>query len=60
VSHLSDDDLMPMLRVELAYLQAAFTAIDEAWGSRDAYLRRGLGLADAERRELRRRFVRAS
>jgi len=57
VDHLSDEGLLPMLRVEPAYLRAAYTAIDEAWGSREAYLRRGLGLADAERRELRRRFV---
>jgi protein-tyrosine phosphatase len=57
VDHLSDADLMPLLRTEPAYLRAAFAAIDEAWDSRDAYLRRGLGLADAERRELRRRFV---
>ena len=57
VDHLSDTDLLPMMRADPAYLQAAFAAIDEAWESRDAYLRRGLGLADAERRELRRRFV---
>lgn len=57
VDHLSDEELLPMLLAEPAYLQAAFAAIDEAWESRDAYLRRGLGLADAERRELRRRFL---
>jgi len=57
VEHLSDEDLLPMMRVEPAYLQAALTAIDESWESHDAYLRHGLGLADAERRELRRRFV---
>lgn len=58
VDHLSDDDLLPMVSTELAYIGAAFAAIDELWPSRDAYLRRGLGLEDAERRELRRRFVR--
>ncbi|MEE4110285.1 MAG: tyrosine-protein phosphatase [Halieaceae bacterium] len=58
VDHLSDEDLLPMMHADPAYLQAAFAAIDESWESRDAYLRHGLGLADAERRELRRRFVR--
>lgn len=57
VDHLSDNDLLPMMRTERAYLHAALEAIDEAWVSRDAYLREALGFGDAERRELRRRFV---
>lgn len=57
VDHLSDDELLPMMRTERAYLHAALAAIDGAWASRDAYLREALGFGAAERRELRRRFV---
>jgi protein-tyrosine phosphatase len=57
VDRLSDDDLLPMLRAEPDYLQAALAAIDEQWPSVDDYLARGLGLDAGARRELRRRFV---
>mgnify|MGYP006271498037 CR=1 FL=1 len=56
VSHLADAQLLPLLRVDTAYLRAAFDAIDDGYGGCDAYLERGLGLDAAARRELRRRF----
>ncbi|MEL7045515.1 MAG: tyrosine-protein phosphatase [Pseudomonadota bacterium] len=57
VYHLSDEDLMPLLGTELAYLHAALGEIDAGWDSRRAYLEEELGLGPAERQELRRRFV---
>jgi len=56
VEHLADAHLLPMLRVEKAYLDAAFEAIRDGYGDCERYLERGLGLDDAARRELRRRF----
>jgi protein tyrosine/serine phosphatase len=46
-----------MLRVDLAYLDAALQAIADSYGDIDAYLTRGLGLDAAARRELGRRFL---
>jgi protein-tyrosine phosphatase len=60
VDHLSDDDLMPMMRADPAYLQTALAAIDAQWPDRDSYLRDGLGLGEPEREELRRRFLDAA
>jgi len=57
VDHLPDEAIMPMLRVEAAYLDAALTAIEEAYGSTERYLEQGLALGAREREELRRRFV---
>jgi protein-tyrosine phosphatase len=57
VDHLSDEDLMPMMRADPAYLHAALAVIDRQWPDRDSYLRDGLGLGEQERAELRRRFV---
>ena len=37
-------EVRPLLEVRREYLDAAFAAIDEAYGSFDAYLRDGLGL----------------
>ncbi len=42
-----------LLGVEAAYLQAAFAAIDRAYGSFEAYARDGLGLGEAEIAQLR-------
>lgn len=42
------EQLRPLFGVEPAYLEAAFQAIDERWGSFDAYRREALGLDDAE------------
>ena len=52
VDHLDDDALLPMLGVDEAYLNAAFTAIDEGYGSMSEYLNKCLGVGDAERRAL--------
>ncbi len=41
---LSKDDVRPLLEVRRQYLEAAFDAIDERYGSFDAYLRDGLGI----------------
>jgi protein-tyrosine phosphatase len=47
-------EVLDMLtRVRPQYLQAAFDAIDEAYGSTEAYLQRGLGLTAARRARLR-------
>ncbi len=45
--------LRPMLSVEPAYLRTAFSAIDEQYGSRDAYLANALGVDAAAREKLR-------
>ena len=45
--------------VDARYLHAALNAIDEAYGSLDAYLADALGVDDDAREELRRRFVAA-
>ncbi len=42
------EQLRPLFGVEPAYLEAAFQAIDERWGSFDEYRREALGLDDAE------------
>jgi protein-tyrosine phosphatase len=57
VDHLSDEDLMPMMRSDPAYLQAALAAIESEWMDLEVYLREGLRLDEPERRELRRRFL---
>lgn len=50
--HLDDDALLPMLGVDEAYLNAAFAAIDDGYGSVDAFLQKSLGVGNAERRAL--------
>lgn len=57
VAHLSDDELLPLLQVSNAYLDAALGAIDELHGSVECYLATQLRIGEAERRELRRRFL---
>lgn len=57
VDHLADEQLLPMLRVDDAYLDSALGAIEEHYGDAETYLAQGLGLDGAARRELRRRFV---
>ncbi|WP_439102109.1 tyrosine-protein phosphatase [Congregibacter sp.] len=57
VAHLSDTDLRPMMEAQLEYLHSALQAMSQVYGDSETYLREGLGLADQERRELRRRFV---
>lgn len=45
--------LVPLLEVREAYLEAALDATEEHYGGFDGYLRRGLGLHDAELAEIR-------
>ena len=47
------DDLLPLFEARESYLGAAFSAIDEAPGAIDAYLRDALGIDDALRARLR-------
>lgn len=56
VEHLSDEQLLPMLRVDRAYLESALHAIRDGYADYGSYLAQELGLDDAARRELRRRF----
>ena len=56
VDHLTDEQLLPMLRVEDAYLDSALDAIRDSFGDSATYLAEGLGLDAAARRELRARF----
>jgi protein-tyrosine phosphatase len=56
VAHLADEQLLPMLSVHDAYLDAALAAMSEQYGSIEGYLSQGLGLDEAARHELRRRF----
>jgi protein-tyrosine phosphatase len=44
--------MMTLTQAHPEYLAAAFAAIDQRWGSDDAYLRHGLGLGDERRRSL--------
>jgi protein-tyrosine phosphatase len=48
------EQVRPVLGVERAYLEAAFGAIDEQYGSFDTYRRDALGLDDAETAAFRR------
>ncbi len=50
---VSRRDVRPWLEVERAYLDAAFAAIDEGYGSFDRYLRDGLGIDAASLARLR-------
>jgi protein-tyrosine phosphatase len=58
VAHLSDEDLLPMLCADIAYLRSGLAAAQSQYGGIETYLTEGLGLGESERRELRRRFVR--
>lgn len=57
VDHLTDEDLLPMMRTDLDYLRTALEAIEAKFGGVDAYLDSGLGIGAAERAELKRRFI---
>lgn len=59
VDHLSDEQLLPMLRVDSDYLDSALRAIAEVHDDTEGYLEVGLGLGADARAELRRRFVEA-
>lgn len=49
--------LDPLFDARAEYLQAAFDAIEEQWGSVDAYLEDGLGLTPELRARLKDRFL---
>ena len=46
-------EILPLMEVRPAYLEAAFGAIDEQYGSLDVYLREGLGLEEETLARLR-------
>jgi len=52
-----EDALRTALGVEAAYLEAAFEAIEEAFGGADAYLEQALGVDDELRARLRARLL---
>ncbi|KAF4410680.1 MULTISPECIES: tyrosine-protein phosphatase [Streptomyces] len=49
--------LSPLFDARAEYLDAAFTAIEEHWGTVDGYLTEGLGFGAAERERLRERML---
>ncbi len=53
LGRVKPETLRPVLGVERAYLESAFSAIDEAYGSFEAYRREALGLDDAAVRAFR-------
>lgn len=52
-----DDVLRPLLEVRREYVEAAFEAVREDWGSFDGYLEKGLGITAAERDAIRRNLL---
>ena len=52
------DDLAFLLEARRPYLKASFDAIEEHYGSVDAYLEHGLGVTPEERDQLRQIFLR--
>ncbi len=55
--HLEDETLLPMLQVDESYLGAALAAIEEDYGSVEAYLEKALGMGPAERAALAARYL---
>ena len=51
------DSVRPVMIVEPRYLDAAFDAMQQDYGSIDGYLRQALGVDDALREQLRQRFL---
>ncbi|GAA2502251.1 tyrosine-protein phosphatase [Streptomyces gobitricini] len=49
--------LNPLFEARLDYLAAAFSTIEETWGSTDRYLTEGLKLSDETRERLRERLL---
>ena len=56
-SWLRREVLQVLWRVQPEFLQSAFEAIDRDYGGREAYLREGLGLREAERERLRALYL---
>lgn len=50
-------NLEPVLGVRRAYLDSAFAEVDRVYGSMDAYVRKGLGLSDAQIESIRRKYL---
>ncbi len=50
-------EVRPLVGVERAYLEAAFAAIDERYGSFDGYLRDGLGIDEPSLKRLRAALI---
>ncbi|WP_296624106.1 tyrosine-protein phosphatase [Rhizorhabdus sp.] len=50
-------NLEPVLGVRRAYLDSAFAEVDRVYGSMDAYVRKGLGLSDAQIDMIRRKYL---
>lgn len=59
VNHLSDADLLPMMRSNIDYLHSALNAAAQMYGDIPTYLRRGLKLDKAAQGELAKRFASA-
>lgn len=49
--------LAPLFDARTSYLDAAFTAIEETWGSPETYLTEGLRLSDETREQLKERML---
>jgi protein-tyrosine phosphatase len=49
--------LNPLFGAQSAYLAAAFTAIEETWGTTDRYLAEGLKVSPETRERLRERLL---
>jgi len=58
IFRIEESEIRSLLGVRREFLQAAFDAIDEDYGSVDAYLREGLGVTDEAREELKARLLR--
>ncbi len=50
-------NLEPVLGVRRAYLDSAFAEVDRVYGSMDAYVRKGLGLSDAQIGTIRSKYL---
>ena len=49
--------LRPVIEVRLSYVEASFEAVHTEWGGIEGYLREGLGIADAQREQLRENLL---
>ena len=47
------DALAPLIGVKAEYIESSFAAVRQDWGDFDGYLRKGLGITDAEREAIR-------
>jgi protein-tyrosine phosphatase len=49
--------LRPVIEVRRSYVEASFEAVHTEWGGIEGYLREGLGIADAQREQLRENLL---